>query len=356
MRRDIFNLKDPFEKAVYKRLKEHMSGNDCDYVLASMARDFPFMPDEVRIKCEQAAFEHYHTNAKGKTFARLIWMTLVHSNDIGSPMHSQLCDTFHIKEGEDIYVAFEVENPLYGIGQAHVNFAAEVYCMEMGRIKTRMNADQFRKTYFIPLKLAEAGIVSDEKNREDIQILLVDKNVKGLCRVREAEVFYGDKGAKDVFYDFVGSVHNQYDEARKEFFLDQYGHLRFHSSFRYNGDYGSIGGMTGIVTIAPEDPENAWQKTVRPIRITLWDGPKAMYQNPDGGLYQGFISLVGKVISETDINRPVYEFKVGKYQVCFYVWGELVWTGEIEFSETQCEADRFLDEYIRKVNAEENDL
>ena len=45
---NIFNLNDPFEKLVYNRLEEHMRGNDADYVLALMGRDFPFMSAELK--------------------------------------------------------------------------------------------------------------------------------------------------------------------------------------------------------------------------------------------------------------------------------------------------------------------
>lgn len=351
MRRGIFNMNDPLEKAVCNRLKQHVRGNDCDYVLASLERDFPYMSDELRRKCHQAAFEHYHTNAKGKTFARLIWMTLVHSNDLQSPIHSQLCDTFHLKDGEDVYVAFEVENPLYGIGEAHVHFAAELYYEATGVVKTKMSSDEFRKTYLIPLKILECLSLSDVNAKENVNVFLVDKNVKGVFKCRPMEVYYGEKEAKDVFYDVGCALYNQFDEARTEFYLDQYDSIAFRSYFRYNGDYGPIGDITGIVTIAPKDPKYGYQKTVRPVRISHWDGPKAMYSSPHGGLYEGFCRLVGKEVSETDINRPVYDFKTGKYEVNFYIWGQLMWTGEIKFTKTQCEFDRYLDEYIRAVNS-----
>lgn len=351
MRKDIFNLKDPFEKEVYNRLKMHIRGNDCDYVIASMHRDFPYMSEELRAKCHQAAFEHYHTNAKGKTFARLVWMTFVHSNALESPTHSQLCDTFHLKDGEDIYVAFEVENPIYGIGEAYVHFVAEVLGEDKGAVKTKMKADEFRKTYYIPLNLIESGIVSDNRNREDLNVILLDKNVKGLYRCRPLELFYGEKGAKDVFYDCWGSLHDLFDEPRTEHYLDQYQAISFHCGFRYNGHYGPIGDISGIVSIAPKDSASVCQKTVRPVRISHLQGPEGIYENPYAGLYSGFCRLAGKDVSETDINRPVYDFKTGKYEVCFYLWGELMWSGEIKFAKMQCEFDRFLDEYIRDVKS-----
>ena len=52
-----------------------MWGNDSDCVLALMGRDFPFISAELKAKCEKRAFEYFHTNAQGKTFAKLVWMT-----------------------------------------------------------------------------------------------------------------------------------------------------------------------------------------------------------------------------------------------------------------------------------------
>ena len=66
---NIFDLNDPLEKLVNNRLEEHMRGNDADYVLALMGRDFPFMSSELKAKCERKVFEYYHTNAQGRTFA-----------------------------------------------------------------------------------------------------------------------------------------------------------------------------------------------------------------------------------------------------------------------------------------------
>ena len=266
----------------------------------------------------------------------------------------QSLDKVHLADGSLDYLTIAFahdDSPLYGIGEVHVHFAAELYYEATGVVKTKMSSDEFRKTYLIPLKILECLSLSDVNAKENVNVFLVDKNVKGVFKCRPMEVYYGEKGAKDVFYDVGCALYNQFDEARTEFYLDQYDSIAFRSHFRYNGDYGPIGDFTGIVTIAPKDPKYGYQKTVRPVRISHWDGPKAMYSSPHGGLYEGFCRLVGKEVSETDINRPVYDFKTGTYEVNFYIWGQLMWTGEIKFTKTQCEFDRYLDEYIRAVNS-----
>lgn len=53
-----FNLNDPFEKLVSDRLEEHMIGNDYDYVLGLIGRDFPFMSAEHKAKCERLSLIH----------------------------------------------------------------------------------------------------------------------------------------------------------------------------------------------------------------------------------------------------------------------------------------------------------
>ena len=159
--KDIFNQNAPFEKLVYERLEEHMWGNDSDYVLALLGRDFPFMSPELKAKCEKWVFEYYHTNAQGKTFAKLVWMTIGHSKDIDKPMDTQLTTSFHLNEGEDLYLAFQMENPLYGIGEAHVDYTVHLDCEEVGRVRRTMSVDEYRCVYYVPLNILKTGLLSE---------------------------------------------------------------------------------------------------------------------------------------------------------------------------------------------------
>ena len=172
---NIFNLKDPFEKLVSDRLEEHMIGNDYDNVLALMGRDFPFMSAELKAKCERRIFEYYRRNAQGKTFAKLVWMTIGHSRDIDKPMDTHLTTSFHLSEGEDLFVAFQVENPLYGIGEAHVDFSVYLEFNEIDSVKRTMSVDDFRCVYYVPLKVLQSNILSEKKNREVFNVILEDK-------------------------------------------------------------------------------------------------------------------------------------------------------------------------------------
>ena len=333
-------MNDPLEKLVSERIEEHMWGNDSDYVLALMGRDFPFMSAELKAKCEKRVFEYYHTNAQGKTFAKLVWMIIGHSRDIDKPMDTQLTTSFHLNEGEDLYLAFQMENPLYGIGEAHVDYTVYLDCEEVGNIRRTMSVDEFRCVYYVPLKILKTGLLSEEFNREVFSVLLADNNVPAIQREKFIDVFYGEKGAKDVFSVSYCFLSNEYKEERTDFYLTDYNTLNFHASLEYNGHFGDITELHGTVTIAPSDISTAL------CRVDI--GPDESKE----GRMRVFNRLVGKDNLSTNMHRPIYRFTPGKYTVRFYIWGELLESWEIEFFEEQDEFDRFLEEFIREKNAE----
>lgn len=341
---NIFNLNDPFEKLVYNRLEEHMRGNDADYVLALMGRDFPFMSAELKTKCEKMVFEYYHTNAQGKTFAKLVWMTIGHGRDIDKPMDTQLTTSFHLREGEDLYLAFQMENPLYGIGEAHVDYSVYLDCDEVDIVRRTMSVDEFRCVYYVPLNILKAGKLSEKSNREVFNVLLADNNVPATQRTRYIDVFYGEKGAKDVFSVSYCFLSNEYKEERTDFYLADYDSLNFHASLEYNGHFGDISELQGTVTITPSGENEGVSTALARVDI----GPDESKE----GRMRVFSRLVGKDNLQTNIHRPIYHFTLGKYTVRFYIWGELLESCEIEFFQEQDDFDRLLDEFIRAKKAE----
>ena len=341
---NIFNLNDPFEKLVYNRLEEHMRGNDADYVLALMGRDFPFMSAELKTKCEKMVFEYYHTNAQGKTFAKLVWMTIGHGRDIDKPMDTQLTTSFHLREGEDLYLAFQMENPLYGIGEAHVDYSVYLDCDEVDIVRRTMSVDEFRCVYYVPLNILKAGKLSEKSNREVFNVLLADNNVPATQRTRYIDVFYGEKGAKDVFSVSYCFLSNEYKEERTDFYLADYDSLNFHASLEYNGHFGDISELQGAVTITPSGENEGVSTALARVDI----GPDESKE----GRMRVFSRLVGKDNLQTNIHRPIYHFTLGKYTVRFYIWGELLESCEIEFFQEQDDFDRLLDEFIRAKKAE----
>lgn len=341
---NIFNQNDPLEKLVSERLEEHMWGNDSDYVLALMGRDFPFMSADLKAKCEKRVFEYYHTNAQGRTFAKLVWMTIGHIRDIDKPMDTQLTTSFHLNEGEDLYLAFQMENPLYGIGEAHVDYAVYLDCDEVGRVRRTMSVDEFRCVYYVPLNVLKTGLLSEKHNREVFDVLLADNNVPATQRTKFIDVFYGEKGAKDVFSVSYCFLSNEYKEERTDFYLTDYDSLNFHASLEYNGRFGDIRELNGTVTITPSDENEGMSTALCRVDIRPDDSKE--------GRMSVFSRLVGKDNLPTNIHRPIYHFMPGKYTVRFYIWGELLESWEIEFFEEQDEFDRLLDEFIRAKKAE----
>lgn len=341
---NIFNLKDSFEKLVSERLEEHMIGNDYDNVLALMGRDFPFMSAELKAKCERRVFEYYRRNAQGKTFAKLVWMTIGHSRDIDKPMDTHLTTSFHLSEGEDLFVAFQVENPLYGIGEAHVDFSVYLEFNEIDSVKRTMSVDDFRCVYYVPLKVLQSNILSEKKNREVFNVILEDNNVNAINREKFIDVYYGEKSAKDVFSLNYCYLSNEYKEERTDFYLTDYDTLNFHANLQYDGFFGVIDQLHGTVTIAPSDSSDDCSMSLCRVEI----GPDESKE----GRMMVFSRLVGIDNSPIDIHRPIYQFKPGKYTINFYIWGELMCTREIEFFEEQNEADCWMDELFRNLKAE----
>ena len=339
-----FNLNDPFEKLASDRLEEHMIGNDYDYVLGLIGRDFPFMSAELKAKCERRVFEYYRRNVQGKTFAKLVWMTIGHSSDIDKPMETHLTTSFHLRDGEDLFVAFQVENPLYGIGEAHVDFSVYLEFNEVGTVKRIMSVDEFRCVYYVPLNVMKADILSEEHNREVFSVILEDNNVNAINKERFIDVCYGEKGAKDVFSLNYCYLSNEYKEERTDFYLTDYDTLNFHAHLKYDGYFGKMDLIQGIVTIAPSDKPD--DESMALCRVDI--GPDDYKE----GWMKGFSRLVGIDNSPINIQRPIYHFKPGKYTISFYIWGELICTREIEFFEEQDDADRWMDELFRDLRAE----
>lgn len=343
MKTSIFNLKDPVEKTVYKRLQEYIYGNDYDYLLGLIGRDFPFMPQGLMAKCEKWLFEYYRTNARGKTIARLLWMTIAHSNHANAPMDSHLTSTFHLNDDEDLHVVFMVENPLYGIGEALVNYTAYLDCNKAGSTRQAMSKDEFRRTFRIPLNIIKNGMLSHEFNREQFAIRLNNSTRHAIHKDQFIEVFYGDNGAKEIFTKRYFSLCNNYNEERCDFYLNEYKSLGLHACLEYNGHYGDIQHLDGIVTIAPSAPSSTLPTVACHVKFHCDDTKKERLLTS--------CKLVSAENDITNLRRPVYRFMPGKYTVSLYIWGEPICTQEIEFFKEMCEFDRFLEEYIRKENS-----
>jgi hypothetical protein len=249
-----------------------------------------------------------------------------------------------LSEGEDLFVAFQVENPLYGIGEAHVDFSVYLEFNEIDSVKRPMSVDDFRCVYYVPLKVLQSNILSEKKNREVFNVILEDNNVNAINREKFIDVYYGEKSAKDVFSLNYCYLSNEYKEERTDFYLTDYDTLNFHANLQYDGFFGVIDQLHGTVTIAPSDSSDDCSMSLCRVEI----GPDESKE----GRMMVFSRLVGLDNSPIDIHRPIYRFKPGKYTINFYIWGELMCTREIEFFEEQNEADCWMDELFRNLKAE----
>ena len=82
----LFNLNNPFEKRVGERLDEYLRrGLPHDMVLDMIGRDFPYMDEEVRSRCENTAYVHYHSGPDGNVAATFKRVALLHSRFIEEP-------------------------------------------------------------------------------------------------------------------------------------------------------------------------------------------------------------------------------------------------------------------------------
>lgn len=364
MAESFFDLNNPFERKVSERLDKYLNqGLPHDMVLDMIGRDFPYMDSDVRDHCENTAFIHHYTGEDGNTAGTFKRVALLHSKFKDEPFYSHLGYKFHLKKGEDLYVAVQVENPLYLYDKANIHLTFHVDGKQVNEFRHIVVPGERRNVYYVPLNILD-NLELQEESRTSVKIEVVDENIKGNIYGIEPDIYYGDTDPAEVFTlrdisiydDFTGAEGDVFDLGRLEAL-----HMRI--SVNYTDHYGPIGNIDGVVTISPSDSTDRRNTLVRNITLDDMSGLD--------GLLEGYnpICNISARLSNTD-SIPLFKPEPGKYVVNFFLLDALLWSKEIEFvaaSEEESEEgmeedyepesesddfDKLLDEFMKEMEAE----
>lgn len=361
----FFNLNNPFEKQVSERLDEYIKrGLPHDMVLDMIGRDFPCMDAEVRDHCETTAYIHHYSGKDDKIAATFKRVALLHSKFQDEPFYSHLVNQFHIRKGDDLLIAVQVENPLYLYDKADVHLTFHVDGEQVNEFKHTMGMEERRNVYYVPLNI----LANKELGKEaytTVKIDVVDENIKGHIHSIESDIYYGETDPSEIFelqdfklcYDFDDTDDDVFD-------IDLADSLNLSATVKHNGHYGHIESLDGIVIISPSDSSDKRNNLVCSICLTDGSGLDGCI---DGCTVLCNIDhLIGKTVGTIPYFRP----DPGKYTVNFFLLDTLLCSREIEFikrddeflefeeedsSEPELQTDDFdklLDDYIQKMLAE----
>lgn len=363
MPKTFFNLDNPFERKVSERLDEYLErGLPHDMVLDMIGRDFPYMDEEVRSRCENTAYVHYHSGPDGNVAATFKRVALLHSRFIDEPFYSHQGYDFHLRAGEDIVVAVQVENPLYKHDKADVHLTFHIDGVQVNEFRQTMPRKERRSVYYVPLNVLEHRLLPAE-TYASIKIDVVDANIKGMVHSMESDVYYGETDPSEVFELVDFKLCNEYDDADREVLdIRKTESLILCVSVKHGGHYGHIEKLGGIVTISPSDSSDRRNTLVS--SVMMMDCP-----GMDGCIDAGIaLCNIGDVPCDNTGSLPSFRPDPGKYTVNFFILDTLLCSREIEFIESDDEVneseadsepesqpddfDRLLDKWIKDMEAE----
>ena len=359
----LFNLNNPFEKRVGERLDEYLErGLPHDMVLDMIGRDFPYMDEEVRSRCENTAYIHYHSGPDGNVAATFKRVALLHSRFIDEPFYSHQGYDFHLRAGEDIVVAVQVENPLYKHDKADVHLTFHIDGVQVNEFRHTMSRKERRSVYYVPLNVLEHRLLPAE-TYASIKIDVVDANIKGMVHSMESDVYYGETDPSEVFELVDFKLCNEYDDTDREVLdIRKTESMILCVSVKHGGHYGHIEKLGGIVTISPSDSSDRRNTLVS--SVMMMDCP-----GMDGCIDAGIaLCNIGDVPCDNTGSLPSFRPDPGKYTVNFFILDTLLCSREIEFIESDDEVneseadsepesqpddfDRLLDKWIKDMEAE----
>ena len=357
----LFDQNNPFEKQISERLDEYLnSGLNHDQVLYMIGRDFPYMDSDVRERCENAAFVHRYTTDGGSAAATYKRIALLHSKSKDDPFYTHLGSMFYLKNGDDLYVAVLVENPMYLHEKAEVHLTFHVDSQQVNEFRHTMAIDERRKVFYIPLNILET--VDCRAGCNSVTIVVIDENIKGHSYSIVSDIYYGETEPSDVFSPNEITIGDDYNCADEDVFdIDSTEDLYLHASINHTEDYGPIYSIEGIVTISPSDSTDRSETIVKSICLRNSSDIDGLLECSDH-----LFTIWGMLINTESV--PYFTPEPGKYTVNLYVLDKLLWSKEIEFvdpskqeiedeieEEDDCisesdDLDALLDNYMMQIN------
>ena len=360
----LFNLNNPFEKRVSERLDEYLKrGLPHDMVLDMIGRDFPCMDAEVRDHCEATAYLHYHSGQDGKIAGTFKRVALLHSKFKGEPFYSHMGYKFHLRKGEDLLVAVQVENPLYLYDKADVHLTFHIDGRQVNEFRHTMAIEERRNVYYVPLNILE-NVECPAETYAMVKIDVVDENIAGNIHSIETDIYFGETDPADVFELVDFKLCYGYEDRDKEVFdLGKADSLYLSATVRHNRHYGHIRNIDGIVTISPSDSSDRRDTLVSTVYLS------------DSSVMDGCIDSCGVLCNiagmfSNEGNIPFFKPEPGRYTINFFLLDALLYSREIEFigsysegtafdeeeeiseEEDSDDFEKLLDDYIQKRLAE----
>ena len=330
----FFDHSNPFEKQVSERLTKYLhQGLPHDTVLDMIGRDFPYIDEKVRENCENVAYLHYHSGEDGNIIATFKRVALLHSRFIDEPFYSHQGYDFHLRAGEDIVVAVQVENPLYKHDKADVHLTFHIDGVQVNEFRHTMSRKERRSVYYVPLNVLEHRLLPAE-TYASIKIDVVDANIKGMVHSMESDVYYGETDPSEVFELVDFKLCNEYDDTDREVLdIRKTESLILCVSVKHGGHYGHIEKLGGSVTISPSDSSDRRNTLVS--SVMLMDCP-----GMDGCIDAGIaLCNMGDVPCDNTGSLPFFRPDPGKYTVNFFILDTLLCSREIEFIESDDEVN-----------------
>ena len=345
----FFNLNNPFEKQVSERLDEYLDrGLPHDMVLDMIGRDFPYMDSEVRDHCENTAYLHHHTGEDGNIAATFKRVALLHGRFKDEPFYSHLGNKFHLRKGEDLFAAVQVENPLYLYDKANIHLTFHIDGKKVNEFRHVIAMEERRNVYYVPLNILD-NVELPEEACSSIKVEVIDENIKGNIYGIEPDIYYGETDPSEVFTLHSLSICSDYGYADEDKFnLRQMETLHLSVSVDHTGHYGTIDKIEGIVTISPSDSADKRNVLARRVYLSDKDGMEGRIDGNE------VLCNISGIFSNVE-SVPYFKPDPGKYTVRFFLLDALLCSREIEFIESDDEVDEFnklLDDFLKEMEAE----
>ena len=320
----LFDQNDPLEKAVSERLEHYLHiSYTHDDILNAIGCDFPYIDSELMERCEKAVYKHYHTTKDGKVPAVVKRIALLHSKDMDAPFYSHKAETFHIKDGEDLIMAVQVENPLYLYENADVNLHFSVDYGPLKEFTHTMSVGERRAIYYVPLNLLEKRSLR-EGAPEFMCFTVFNDNITGNNYDVHATIYYGDIDLSKVFSIDTLTLYLYDDKTDADVFnLKEDVLINLFARVKYNEDFYCMPSLGALVKITPLDSSDKANTIVRSFELST----SAMENCKEGTCV--LCDLVG--IASTPESIPRFKPAPGKYKLDFYLFDILLYSREIEF-------------------------
>lgn len=320
-----FDLDNSLERIVYNRLQEYLGSNlSHDTVLELIGRDFPCLYEDLVAKCEHQTYMHYHMRSATEHLLTVKGIALAHS-DFQDPFNALLATDFHLKEGEDVYLAVRLENTHYGLGEQQGSYSIWLDDVKVNTLSCILRADERRRVCYVPLKVLSSGAMCNE-SRKRLTVRLQDENIAGRCHKLDFDVFYGNVGAAEVFDLYCHNIYaNDRRSADTTFSIWETDRLSTQVIGGYDDDkYGRMGVVELMVRISRVDDADPGVVLIRKLNLfPQFDCESHIDCHKE-------LFTCNECEKRGDV--PFFVPMIGRYRFDYTIWNEILWSKEITFT------------------------